>query len=106
MHAASVGVAPISVQFGSESDLFELPARPDLFLKERDLPDWDDLSYRYLRLIDPYGNTLFSHYQMDAVLPEIERLAHERRATQAPALLQLARRCASTLHTYLWFVGD
>src|SRR6266536_4166618 len=42
-----------------------------------ELPDFEDERYPYLRLIDPYGATMFSYYQMAGVLPELERWAAE-----------------------------
>lgn len=41
------------------------------------MPAYTTSDYPYLRLVDPYSNTWFSHYQMVAVIPELERLARE-----------------------------
>lgn len=38
------------------------------------LPPTGDSDFRYLGLIDPYGDTVFSPLQMKGVLPEIRRL--------------------------------
>ena len=77
------------------------------FVEHRELPAFDDQRYPYLRLIDPYENTIFSSYQMKwAVLPELERFAVESPSPQVERVLQLARRCGSEVHTYLWFIGD
>lgn len=73
----------------------------------RELPAFDDQRYPYLRLIDPYENTIFSSYQVQwAVLHELERFAVESPSPHLDRVLQLARDCGSEVHTYLWFIGD
>jgi len=56
-------------------------------------------------LIDPYGATMFSYYQMAGVLPELERWAAEHPTPHLDRLLELARRCNSADKS-LWFIGD
>ena len=75
-------------------------------IESHELPDIDDSRYPYLRLIDPYGDTVFSRYQMVSVLPELERWATERPSANVDAAVQLARKCRDEVHTYLWFIGD
>ena len=76
-------------------------------VEERELPAFDDLRYPNLRLIDPYGNTVFSAFQMEhAVLAELERFAKERPSPNVTRLVGLARRCSKTIHGYLWCLGD
>jgi len=73
----------------------------------RALPDFDDLDFPYLRLVDPYGYTVFSHFQLvHVVLAEIETLALRSPGQSTQDLVDLARRTASEIHTYLVFVGD
>ena len=62
--------------------------------------------YPYLRLVDPYGRTCFSTFQMIEVVPEIERLAVEKPLSVVRELLQLAYRCRDRTHTFMVFVGD
>jgi len=74
----------------------------------RQLPAFADPDFPYLGLVDPYGDTWFSSYQMRAVLPEIRRL---RETTPDPcsALLeleQLAEECSAGVHVFVVFVGD
>lgn len=96
---------PVSVQLLSES--LGPDGTPDLVPEASDLPDFDDTGFPYLRLVDPYGNTVFSHYQMmSAVLLEFEELAEKRPSPKSAALLELAQRCAREVHMYLWFIGD
>jgi hypothetical protein len=77
-----------------------------VYLTSMHLPDYNDSRYPYLRLIDPYGDTIFSRYQMVAVLPELETILGERRLPEIEAVLTFAGRCANEIHTYLAFVGD
>ena len=69
------------------------------------LPGFEDKQYPYLRLIDPYGDTVFSSYQMVAVVPELEALAATRPSHAIEKVLGLARRCSGQ-RLYLAFVGD
>jgi hypothetical protein len=57
-------------------------------------------------LIDPYGDTIFSRYQMVVGLPELEALQRQRHSPELEAVISLARRCANEVHTYLAFIGD
>jgi hypothetical protein len=70
------------------------------------LPDFDDLSYPLLRLVDPYGDTYFSRYQMAGVLPEISRLRLERPDDALTQLARLAEHCQDRVHSFLVFLGD
>jgi hypothetical protein len=69
------------------------------------LPPLAALEYPLLRLVDPYGDTYFSSYQMAGVIPELERLALEKTSGVLLEVLELARLC-STRRSYLVFVGD
>ena len=76
-------------------------------VEARDLPDFDDQRFPHLRLIDPYGDTAFTQYQLEhGVLDELERYASERPSTGIDVLLARARRCASQPRTALWLIGD
>jgi hypothetical protein len=45
---------------------------PDLeSLLSRFFPSWDDLTYHFLRYIDPWGETVFNHLQMDELIFEL-----------------------------------
>ena len=96
---------PINVELRNEH-CAAIHVLDGVYLTSRHVPDYNDSRYPYLRLIDPYGDTIFSHYQMVAVLPELETLLGERRLPEIEAVLALARRCAGEVHTYLAFVGD
>jgi hypothetical protein len=73
-------------------------------IESRDLPAYDDERFPYLRLVDPYGDTMFGRYQMVAVIAELEVLFLEKPSPVVDRLLVLARRCG--IHEYLWFLGD
>ena len=70
------------------------------------LPDFDDLTYPLLRLVDPYGDTYFSRYQMAGVLPEITRLMELRGDDALAQLTRLAELCRGRPHSFLVFIGD
>jgi len=96
---------PINVELRNENGnaIYVLEG---VYLTSAHVPDFNDTRYPYLRLIDPYGDTIFSRYQMVAVLPELEALVRERHLPELQAVLELAQRCASEVHTYLAFLGD
>ena len=74
------------------------------------LPTFDDLSYPLLRLIDPYGDTLFSSNQMHGFLPEWDRLIASISENEDRKFLQSIRAvgetCKKNPHTCLRFRGD
>ena len=73
----------------------------------RTLAEADDPEFPYLSLVDPYGDTVFSGYQLrNAVLSEIETLAARKPSGSMRVLLEMAKEAASDVHTYLVFVGD
>ncbi|MEX2547077.1 MAG: hypothetical protein WD830_04730 [Chloroflexota bacterium] len=78
----------------------------DAFLEQSELPVLEDASFPYLRLVDPYADTVFSRLQMAAVIPELERLAAAVPSPRIQSVLQLARRCSREDLSYLVFVGD
>jgi hypothetical protein len=76
-------------------------------VEARDLPQFEDQRFPHLRLIDPYGDTVFSQYQIEhGVLDELQRYASEHPSTGIDLLLGMARRCASHRRTALWLIGD
>ncbi len=70
-----------------------------------ELPVEDD-RYPYIRLIDPYDDTVFSSYQCATIEPDFARLAAERPGPDTLAVLELVRKCARDVSTCLWFAGD
>ena len=78
-----------------------VPAAPGL-----PMPSYEDMSFPYLRLVDPYGDTVFSGYQMSAVIPELQRLARAAPSPNLDRLLELAQMCDSGVHVFLVFIGD
>lgn len=85
--------------------LLERFGEGEALLEPADLPDPEDDTYPYLRLIDPYGETIFSGVQLAAVIGELERLLAATGRREVQATLELARRC----HLYggfLFFAGD
>jgi hypothetical protein len=63
-----------------------------------------------LRFIDPYGDTTFNQLQLPVLIGELERAIEvatdPRVKSHGEALLELARKASSEVHTYLKFYGD
>jgi hypothetical protein len=84
---------------------------PDLesFLA-RLFPSWDDESFHCLRYIDPWGDTIFNHLQMDEVISELRRIRAkttvEAERAFVDAIEGMAARCKEGEHLYLKFLGD
>jgi hypothetical protein len=70
----------------------------------------DDVSYRCLGVVDPYGETVFNRLQMPFLLDDLARLdAASAKEGERRGLLRLealARRCREGTHLYLHFIGD
>jgi len=74
------------------------------------LPSPDDTSFRCLRYIDWYGDTVFNRGQMPDLIEEIRRLGKNARDHEEVELLgrivELALQCQSKPHRYVRFIGD
>jgi hypothetical protein len=72
------------------------------------LPAFDDTRYPYLRLVDRYGDTIFSLQQMVAVLPELKMLRSEspEAGSVLDTIIELAEKCSKEPHAFLVFIGD
>ena len=84
---------------------------PDLeSLLARLFPSWEDEAFHCLRYIDPWGNTIFNHLQMDEVISELQRIRARTSVEAERAFLDaiegMATRCKEGEHLYLKFVGD
>jgi hypothetical protein len=75
----------------------------------RCLPIGDE-SFPLLRYVDPYGNVVFNHLQMQQLLEEINSLISGCSDQESKDLLEnvreLAEKCRSSNHLYLRFRGD
>lgn len=88
-----------------------LEEAPDLEnVLSRVLPSWDDASFHLLRYIDPWGDTMFNHLQMDELVEELRRIrektANEVERTFISKVGTMALRCKDGEHLYLKFWGD
>jgi hypothetical protein len=66
----------------------------------------DQAAFPMLGALDPYGDAVFNHRQIPALLRELDQLPPERGgewAEEARALCQVASR---RLHHYILFIGD
>jgi hypothetical protein len=73
-------------------------------------PPLDDASSTCLRFIDPYGDTVFNPLQAGPLVLELEAKMDSVALTddrdRIGRLIELATKCASDVHVYLWFIGD
>jgi hypothetical protein len=84
---------------------------PDLeSLLSRFFPSWDDQSFHFLRYIDPWGETVFNHLQMDELISELRRIraraSTEEERAFVDAIEGMATRCKDGEGLYLKFIGD
>jgi len=64
------------------------------------------LDLNMLKYLDPYGDTVFNHLQMNDLILDLQ---HLKKVINAPILDDvrvLAERCKTAPHTYLSFYGD
>lgn len=100
----------IDVRVESEDGVAEATLHDSDDLTEQLLPALEDERSPCLRFIDPYGDTTFNQLQLPFLIKELEAVV----ATVGDAILQkhgtailkLAKRSASEVHTYLKFYGD
>jgi hypothetical protein len=84
-----------------------VPGEGPIVVEFDDLPEFDDTDYPCLRVIDPYGHTFTSEYEVQhAMLPELERYSAVRPSPGLTSLIELARRTQLHGHRYLLFNGD
>ena len=70
----------------------------------------DDIRFTCLRFVDPYGNTVFNHYQMAPLLEDLRLLRQLEDVMQDETAIQqveaLAEQCQAGVHLYLKLIGD
>jgi len=89
----------------AEQELFDLEN-----VLSRLLPSWEDREFHCLRYIDPWGNTVFNHLQMDEFIEELKRIRGDATTEVELAFLDaiesMAVRCKESGELYLYFRGD
>lgn len=70
------------------------------------LPAFDDQRYPLLRLVDPYGDTIFSSYQMVGLLAELQARLTETGDSSLAVAIAAGERCQAKSRTWLVFIGD
>lgn len=88
----------------------KLDESPDLEnLLSRLLPGWDDASFHVLRYVDPWGETIFNHLQMDELISELRKIRAKASTEEERAFIDnlesMAMRCKDE-NLYLKFLGD
>jgi hypothetical protein len=66
----------------------------------------DDVAYPYLRFVDPIDTTVFTSFQMSALVPELRRLAVAKQSAVLRTVLEIAELCETMSHSQLAFEGD
>jgi hypothetical protein len=74
------------------------------------LPAWDDASFHCLRYVDPWGETVFNHLQMDELVTELRRIRTQSTTEEQRAFVDgiedMAMKCREGRQLYLKFLGD
>ncbi|MGB0036829.1 MAG: hypothetical protein WBP79_15270 [Candidatus Acidiferrales bacterium] len=88
----------------------KLDESPDLEnLLSRLLPAWDDAIFHCLRYVDPWGETIFNHLQMDELISELRKIRAKAATEEERAFIDniesMAMRCKDE-NLYLKFLGD
>jgi hypothetical protein len=82
----------------------------DSHLLDSLLPEASNAPFHVLRIIDPYGDTVFNRLQMDEFLAEWDMLTERARSLEQREVLAevraLASLCREQPHLYLKFCGD
>ena len=63
-------------------------------------------SFKLLRYLDAYGDTIFNRTQIDDLITDLKRLDKLVASPTIAQVIELAERCKDKVHTYLCFNGD
>ena len=64
-------------------------------------------NFKLIRYLDPYGDAVFNHLQMQDLISDLENLTKIDRNNQLVVeIISLAKRCIEESHLYLVFYGD
>jgi len=63
-------------------------------------------AFKLAKYLDPYGDTIFNHLQMNHLILDFKKLQELRYDEDIERVIQLAVKCKSEPHTYLVFYGD
>lgn len=87
-----------------------LGEQSDWIILHQVIPSRDEPEFPLLRGIDPFGNTVFNHLQMNTFLEEWERIRDRARDEAQKAGWQkvkdMAEKCRDDRDLYLRFVGN
>lgn len=73
---------------------------------ETALGDLDQAAFPMLGALDPYGDAVFNHRQIPALLRELDQLPSERGGAWVAEVRTLCELVLRGLHHYLLFIGD
>jgi hypothetical protein len=70
------------------------------------LGDVDQATFPLLGALDPYGDAVFNHRQIPALLRELDQLPRDLGGAWADEVRALCSLALQNVHHYLMFVGD
>jgi hypothetical protein len=62
--------------------------------------------FKLVKYLDPYGDTVFNHLQMDDLIFDFKKIRDSDYNENVEKIIQLALKCKSEPHTYLAFYVD
>jgi len=62
--------------------------------------------FKLLKYLDPYGDTIFNHLQMDDLISDLKVIQEINHNNDIEKIINLANECKIGLHVYLVFYGD
>jgi hypothetical protein len=66
----------------------------------------DQAAFPMLGALDPYGDAIFNHRQIPALLAELDRLPVERGGAWVAEVRALCEVASQRAHRYILFIGD
>jgi len=66
----------------------------------------DNVEYKLLKYLDPYGNTIFNPLQIRDLIDDLNKLKSIESNPQIDEIIKMAIICSNEVHTYLVFYGD
>jgi len=77
-----------------------------MYIPQRLIGPSNEEAFKLVKYLDPYGDTIFNHIQMDDLILDFKKLQNECHDENIEKLVQLAIKCKSEPHTYMVFYGD
>lgn len=66
----------------------------------------DKDSFKLIKYLDKYGDTVFNHLQIADLVSDLEKIQQIKYNSKITLIIELARKCEQEQHTSLTFYGD